>query len=221
MLARDEEGQKPRGAIASLRGQFRLRRKAFFSAVIPFGTVPNVTVVSPAKGIKTLNDLVAAAKSGSFTYASAGVGSATHWAAERLRASAGFAAVHVPFRGGPETLTEVMSGRVDFTCMGISSALAFVREGKLLPLAVSTPKRTSALPDVPTTLEAGFATPTTTTGWECSCQQGRRKRSSSGCTRRPGRCCCCRRQGEIRATGIEPMTLTPAEFDALIRKKSR
>ena len=50
-----------------------------------------------------------------------------------------------------------MSGRVDFACMGMSSALAFVREGKLLPLAVSTPKRSSALPDVPTTLEAGFA----------------------------------------------------------------
>ena len=59
-----------------------------FSAVIPFGTVPNVTVVAPAKGIKTLQELVAKAKAGSLTYASAGVGSATHWAAERLRVSA-------------------------------------------------------------------------------------------------------------------------------------
>jgi tripartite-type tricarboxylate transporter receptor subunit TctC len=63
-----------------------------FSAVIPFGTIPNVTVISPAKGIKTLPEFVAAAKAGSFTYASAGTGSATHWAAERLRLSAGFEA---------------------------------------------------------------------------------------------------------------------------------
>ena len=94
-----------------------------FSAVIPFGTIPNVTVISPAKGIKTIGELVAAAKSRSLTYASAGVGSATHWAAERLRVSAGFQAIHVPFRGGPEALTEVTTGRVDFSCMGMSAAL--------------------------------------------------------------------------------------------------
>ena len=128
-----------------------------FSAVIPFGTIPNVTVIAPAKGIKTIQQLVAAAKSGTLTYASAGVGSATHWAAERLRVSAGFQAVHVPFRGGPEALTEVMTGRVDFSCMGMAAALGFIRDGKLLPLAVSSAKRSSALPDVPTTLEAGLA----------------------------------------------------------------
>src|SRR5262245_52562254 len=116
-----------------------------FSAVIPFGTVPNVTVVAPAKGIKTLGELVAAAKSGPISYASAGVGSATHWAAERLRVSAGFSAIHVPFRG-PEGLVEVVAGRIDFFCAGISAALAFIREGKLVPLAVSTPKRSRALP---------------------------------------------------------------------------
>ena len=61
-------------------------------------------------------------KSGTFTYASAGVGSATHWAAERLRLSGGYEATHIPFKGGPEALTEVMAGRVDYTCMGISAA---------------------------------------------------------------------------------------------------
>ena len=90
-----------------------------FSAVIPFGTVPNVTLVRPGRGIKTLKELVAAAKDGKMTYGSAGVGSATHWAAERLRLAAGIQAVHVPFKGGPDALTEVMTGRVDFTCMGI------------------------------------------------------------------------------------------------------
>src|SRR5262245_21956178 len=81
-----------------------------FAAVIPFGTVANVAVVSSASGIKTLKELVAAAKARSLSYGSAGVGSATHWAAERFRVSAGFEAVHVPFRGGPEALTEIMAG---------------------------------------------------------------------------------------------------------------
>ena len=109
-----------------------------FSAVIPFGTIPNVTVVHPSRGFKTVNDLVAAAKkSGKFTYGSAGVGSATHWAAERLRLAGGYDAVHVPFKGGPEALTEVMAGRVDFTCMGISAALPLIQDGKLVALAVS------------------------------------------------------------------------------------
>src|SRR5262245_14305519 len=127
-----------------------------FSAVIPFGTIPNVTVVSAESGIKSLQELVETARKKSLTYGSAGTGSATHWAAERLRLSANMQAVHVPFRGGPEALTEVMAGRVDFSCMGISAALPFVKEGRLVPLAVSTPKRSSALANVPTTIEAGF-----------------------------------------------------------------
>ncbi len=128
-----------------------------FSAVIPFGTIANVTVIAPGRGIRSLKELVAAAKSGSMSYASAGVGSATHWAAERLPISAGFNAVHVPFRGGPDAMTEVMTRRIDFACMGIAVALPFIRDGKVVPLAVSSAKRTSALPDIPTTLEEGFA----------------------------------------------------------------
>jgi tripartite-type tricarboxylate transporter receptor subunit TctC len=129
------------------------------SGVIPLGSLPNVLVVAPSKGFKTLGDLIASAraKSGSITYASAGVGSATHFSAERLRLSAGFEGVHVPFRGAPEAYTEVITGRTDFFFGALASALPFIRDGKLLALAVSTPKRASALPDVPTTLEAGFA----------------------------------------------------------------
>ena len=71
------------------------------------GVVPNVIVIAPSKGIKTAKELAEKAKSGEMTYASAGVGSATHWGAERFRLSAGFKATHVPFRGGPAALTEV------------------------------------------------------------------------------------------------------------------
>ena len=80
---------------------------ADFAAVTPFGSVANVLVISPDKGFKTIQEMIAAAKAkpGSFNYASVGVGSATHLSVERLKLSAGFEAVHVPFRGGPEALT--------------------------------------------------------------------------------------------------------------------
>lgn len=130
---------------------------ADLAGVASFGVVPNVVVISPKKNIKTLAELVAAAKKGPMTFASAGVGSATHWAAERFRLAAGFQATHVPFRGGPESLTEVMTGRIDFVCIGISSGLSFIRDGRLIALGVTTKTRSTALPNVPTTLEAGYA----------------------------------------------------------------
>jgi tripartite-type tricarboxylate transporter receptor subunit TctC len=127
-----------------------------FAAVAMFGVVPNVLLVAPSKGIKTAKELAERAKNGEMTYSSAGVGSATHWAAERFRLSAGFKATHIPFRGGPEALTEVMTGRVDFCCIGISSAMSFITDGRLVPLGVSTTRRSAALPGIPTTIEAGF-----------------------------------------------------------------
>jgi tripartite-type tricarboxylate transporter receptor subunit TctC len=127
-----------------------------FACVASFGSVPNVLLVAPSKGFKSLKDFVAKAKAGDLTFGSAGVGSATHWAAERFRVSAGFKATHVPFRGGPEALTEVMTGRVDFVFIGISSGLPFIKNGQLQALAVSSAKRSPSLPDIPTTLEEGY-----------------------------------------------------------------
>jgi tripartite-type tricarboxylate transporter receptor subunit TctC len=191
-----------------------------FAAVIPFGTIPNVTVIAPDKGIKTLQDLVARAKAGSLTYASAGTGSATHWAAERLRVSAGFQAVHVPFRGGPEALTEVVAGRVDFSCMGMSAALPFIRDGKLVPLAVSTPKRSSALPNVPTTLEAGFVDSDYNYWMGMFVPSGtpraiidRLYQETQKALQLPVV------KDKFAPQGIEPLPLTSAEFDALVKKE--
>ena len=127
-----------------------------FAAAASFGSVPNVLLVAPSKGIKTVQELVAKAKSGGMNFASAGVGSATHWAAERFIVSAGLQVTHVPFRGGPEALTEVMTGRVDFIFIGISSGLPFIQNKQLVPLAVSSAKRSPALPEITTTLEAGY-----------------------------------------------------------------
>ena len=130
-----------------------------FSAVTPLAIVPNVMVVSPNKGYKSVKDVVAAAKEkpGQLNYASAGLGSATHMSAEKFKLATGIDALHVPYKGSPEAITETMTGRIDYFFAPLVSALPMIKAGKLIPLAVSTPKRSSQLPDVPTLAEAGIA----------------------------------------------------------------
>ena len=102
--------------------------------------------------------LIAAAKAnpGVLNFASAGLGSASHWAAERLKVAAGINVQHIPFRGPVEAFTEVMTGRVDYYYLPIAPALQPIRDGKVVALAVSTPKRAPTLPDVPSVVEAGY-----------------------------------------------------------------
>src|SRR6266702_6683623 len=128
-----------------------------FAGVTTLGNVPLVLVISPDKQIGTLKELVAAAKAkpGSINYAAAGIGTPPHLAMERFRLAAGFEGQLVPFKGAPEALTEVMTGRIDIYFCPITPALPLIRDGKVLALAVSSAKRASALPDVPTTIEAG------------------------------------------------------------------
>ena len=129
-----------------------------FAGVTTLGNVPLVLVISPDKNIKTVKELVAAAKAkpGSINYAAAGIGTPPHLTAERFRLAAQFEGQLVPFKGAPEALTEVITGRVDFYFCPLTVAMPFIREGKVLALAVGGSKRASALPEVPTTLEAGF-----------------------------------------------------------------
>ncbi len=128
-----------------------------FSGLTPLGNVPLVLVVAPSKGMKTLKELVAKAKArpGEINYGAAGIGTPPHLAMERFRLAAGFEGQLIPFKGAPEALTEVMTGRVDMYFCPITPALPLIRDGKVLALAVSSSKRASGLPDVPTTIEAG------------------------------------------------------------------
>jgi tripartite-type tricarboxylate transporter receptor subunit TctC len=129
-----------------------------FIAVAAVGIQPSVLVAAPSKGWKNAGDLIAAAKAkpGAMNFASAGIGSVSHLAAERFRLSAGIDAQHIPFRGPNEAFTEVMAGRIDFYFLPLAPALPLVKEGQLVALAVSTDTRASALPDVPTTTELGL-----------------------------------------------------------------
>ena len=128
-----------------------------FIAVAAIGTSPSVLVVSPAKGMNSVADLVAAGKArpGTLNFSSVGVGTATHLSAERFVSSAAIQAVHIPFKGGAEAMLEAIAGRVDFFFGPVALVLPQIREGKLRALAVNGAIRSSVLPDVPTLREAG------------------------------------------------------------------
>jgi tripartite-type tricarboxylate transporter receptor subunit TctC len=119
---------------------------------------PNVLVVSPDKGWKTVVDLVNQAKAqpGKMSFASAGVGSATHMNGEKFKVAAKIDVLHVPYKGTPEALNDVMGGRVDYFFSPVVSALSIVNDKRLMALAVGSPARASVLPNVPTTEEAGY-----------------------------------------------------------------
>ena len=128
-----------------------------FTDIVPLSMAPNVLVVNVASPHKSLMDLVSLGKSkpGAINFGHAGVGSGTHLNTEKLIAAANIKVTQVPFKGTPEVVQAIFSGAVDCYWVPISAGIAHIKNGKLRALAVSSAKRSPALPDVPTTGEAG------------------------------------------------------------------
>jgi len=128
-----------------------------FTDIAPLAIQPNVLTVRPDGPYKTLQDLVngAKAKPGGLFIGHAGIGSGTHLNTEKFLSAAHIKMTQVPFKGTPEVVAAMFSGDVQAYWAPISAAIGTIRGGKLRPLAVSTSKRNSQLPDVPTTAEAG------------------------------------------------------------------
>ena len=126
--------------------------------VAMLGSVPTVLIVNPSKGYKSIADLVAAAKAkpGQLVATNAGIGSSTHMNLERFRMAARLEFLNLPMKGPSEAMTEVITGRADLYFAPVFSILAHVKEGRLLPLAVGSPRRTPLFADLPTTVEAGY-----------------------------------------------------------------
>ena len=117
---------------------------------------PLVLVTSKARGYQSVKQLIAAAKAkpGTITFASAGVATTTHIAAEKFRLAAGFEALHVPYKSTTDALADVMTGRIDYLYTALVSALGPIRDGRLVALALGA-HRSDVLPNVPTIVEAG------------------------------------------------------------------
>ncbi len=190
--------------------------------IIPLGNMPVVMCFNPSKGYKKLGDFVAAAKAnpGSVNYSSAGAGNSSHLNGERFRLAAGIEAVHLPFKGAPEAMTEVIAGRADFYFSPLVNALPFLKEGTLQALAVSGSARASALPDVPTTVEAGypnseynfwagvFAPAKTPANIRAKLYAEIAKTLQNPATRE-----------KLVKLGADPMPLDSAQFEALVRSE--
>lgn len=128
-----------------------------FSAVIPLANLPSVLAVSKSSSVRSVRDLVAIAKSkpGQLNYVSGGIGSASHVNAEKFKAAAGIDVTHIPLKGAGDMLTEIIGGRAEFGFLPLIAAAPFIRDQKLTALAVSSAKRASAFPELPTIAEAG------------------------------------------------------------------
>jgi tripartite-type tricarboxylate transporter receptor subunit TctC len=121
-------------------------------------TFPNVLVVNPSVGVKTLAEFVAKAKAkpGSIDYASTGNGSASHLAGELLNQRAGIDTVHIPYKGGAPALQDLLGGRVAAYYSTPSTAAPHIEAGKLIPLATTGLTRSPFMPSVPTIAESGY-----------------------------------------------------------------
>ena len=129
-----------------------------FVPVAYVARVPNVLAVSAASPLKTLKDLVEAAraKPGTLSYSSGGNGSAAHITFEYLKLKAGLFMLHIPYRGTAPSVTDVIAGQVNCTFTGAPAVLPLVKSRRLRALAVSSSRRLAAVPDVPTVAESGY-----------------------------------------------------------------
>jgi tripartite-type tricarboxylate transporter receptor subunit TctC len=130
-----------------------------FSPIVLVSTIPNLLVVNPSLGVKTVQELIALgkAKPDSLSFGSSGVGTGTHLAAELFKVLTGVQMVHVPYAGSAQSITDLLAGRIQLVFTPASTVVQHVQAGKLVALATTEKKRAAIAPDVPTMGEAGLA----------------------------------------------------------------
>jgi tripartite-type tricarboxylate transporter receptor subunit TctC len=187
--------------------------------VAAIAVVPTTLVVRPGT-FKTLNDLVAAAKAkpGSLVATSAGIGSSTHMNLERFRIASGIDVLHVPMKGAPDALNEVLGGRADMYFALTFQVANFVKEGKLVALGMGSARRSALLPDVPTTVEAGYPN-SDYNFWVGALVSSRTPKEIVARLNKEITAAC--NLPEVREQfvklGADPLTMTQAEFEKMIR----
>ncbi len=193
------------------------------ASVLMIGSSANVMIVPASRPWKTVQDFIADAKAkpGSISFGSVGIGSAVHISAEKFRLAAGIEATHVPYRGGSEVITDILGGRIDFYFCPLATALPLIREGQVHALLVSTDKRVADLPDVPTPAEAGLKNadsaiwfgvfvPAKTPGAIID----RFHAAGVKVLNDPAT------QESLKKLGVEPLPMSPAEMDDLVKRET-
>lgn len=193
-----------------------------FAPISLAANVTNLLVVNPSVPAKDLSEVLALARArpGELTFASAGVGSSQHFSGELLKSMAQVDLLHVPYKGGGPALNDVLGGKVDMMFIGITAVQDMVRAGRVRAIAVTTPQRSPAMPEVPTVAESGLP------GYEVGAWHGilvpagtpravidRLNAELRTITAMPDV------QDKFAALGAVPLASTPEEFGSFIRKE--
>ena len=193
------------------------------ASVLMIGSSANVMIVPVSRPWKTVQDFIAEAKAkpGTISFGSVGIGSAVHISAEKFRLAAGIEATHIPYRGGSEVIADILGGRIDFYFCPLATALPLIREGQVHALLVSTDRRVADLPDVPTPSEAGlknagsaiwfgvFVPAKTPVAIIDKYHAAGTKVLNDPAT-----------QDSLKRLGVEPLPMTPAEMDDLVKRET-
>ena len=191
--------------------------------VLMIGSSAGVMIVSPSRPWKTVQDFIteAKAKPGSISFGSVGIGSAVHISAEKFRLAAGIEATHVPYRGGPEVIADVIGGRVDFYFCPLATALPLIQAGRVRALLVSTSKRAAELPDVPTPSEIGLKDAESVSWFGVFVPSKTppdiiEKFHAAGVKVLADPAT----QASLKQLGVEPLPMTPTEIDDFVKRET-
>lgn len=193
-----------------------------FTDISPLASQPMVLFVKPDSEIKSVSELIAAAKAkpGQLKFGSAGTGSTVHFAAEKFKSMAGIDTVHVPFKGGPEAIAAIKDGSITYSFLPLAITLKGVREGTLRALGVTSSRRSAELPDVPTIAESGISGYEATVWWGIWAPAGVPPAVKDTLVRDIGKALSSPDMLEqFRKTAFEPMGMTPEKFTGFVQSE--
>jgi tripartite-type tricarboxylate transporter receptor subunit TctC len=194
-----------------------------FVPVTMLAKAPNVLVASPSSGIKSARELVAMAKAkpGTLSYASPGVGSGLHLAGELFKQQAGIDMLHVPYKGTPPALNDVLGGSVPLMFSNLPATMPFIKNGKLVALGVTEAKRSPAAPDIPTLAEQGIQGVTVTSWYGLLAPKGTPPAVVEQLAKDAAQMLAAPDVRErLKAQGMTDAAMKPAEFAAHIRDET-
>ncbi len=215
-------GSNYAGSAALYAGKLPYDPVKDFAGVTQIASTPLILVVAPSLGAKSVKELIALGKQkpGQLNFGSTGHGSGPHYGAALFNLAADISAVHVPYRGSPESLTDLIAGRVHYVLSPVLAAVPLVKSGRLLALGATTVQRAPALPDVPTIAEAGL-TGFEYQGWYGILAPGKTPRKIVNLlSREVGRILELPDVKErIASQGAAAKSSTPEEFDKLVHEE--